>query len=282
MEGKIKDRASTVRLRTWTLTIAILIALALYFLVQVGWNDKVNVVDLIFVAAVQIMMHCMYFPDGELFGQRNPVFLANKAAYNAKATSINEGRKIGKLRAFCTWKYEQKKEEYLAAECGGIGISLDEFAAIRQMSHKEIMRLKVFEYDGRLFHFTFRQRRHICRLIFHRCPVEPNTAETILSATDGSAFKAISDKSVSFKAREYVKKILMSIVVGSFLAYVGYTTRDGISIAVVVKIVTYIVSMFSTAVLSFSKGEQCQKVYKNQFYVDLSNFIDEFTEWEAS
>lgn len=282
MEGKIKDRASTVRLRTWTLTLAILIALALYFLVQVGWNDKVNVVDLIFVAAVQIMMHCMYFPDGELFGQRNPVFVANKAAYNAKATSINEGRKIGKLRTFCTLKYEQKKEEYLAAECGGIGISLDEFAAIRQMSHKEVMRLKVFEYGGRLFHFTFRQRRHLCRLIFHRCPVEPNTAETILSATDGSAFKAISDKSVSFKAREYVKKILMSIVVGSFLAYVGYTTRDGISIAVVVKIVTYIVSMFSTAVLSFSKGEQCQKVYKNQFYVDLSNFIDEFTEWEAS
>ena len=282
MEGKIKDRASTVRLRTWTLTLAILIALALYFLVQVGWNDKVNVVDLIFVATVQIMMHCMYFPDGELFGQRNAVFVANKAAYNAKATSINEGRKIGKLRTFCAWKYEQKKEEYLAAECGGIGISLDEFAAIRQMSHKEVMHLKVFEYDGRLFHFTFRQRRHLCKLIFHRCPVEPNTAETILSATDGSAFKAISDKSVSFKAREYVKKILMSIVVGSFLAYVGYTTRDGISIAVVVKIVTYIVSMFSTAVLSFSKGEQCQKVYKNQFYVDLSNFIDEFTEWEAS
>ena len=57
MEGKIKDRASTVRLRTWTLTLAILIALALYFLVQVGWNDKVNFVDLIFVATVQIMMH---------------------------------------------------------------------------------------------------------------------------------------------------------------------------------------------------------------------------------
>ena len=40
-------------------------------------------------------------------------------------------------------------------------------------------------------------------------------------------------------------------------------------------------SLFITATLAFSAGEQCTRVYKNRFYLELGNFIDEFTEWDA-
>ena len=49
--------------------------------------------------------------------------------------------------------------------------------------------------------------------------------------------------------------------------------------AEITRIITCLVSMFSTAVLSYSTGETCSKVYKNRYYIDLVNFIDGFNEW---
>jgi hypothetical protein len=44
----------------------------------------------------------------------------------------------------------------------------------------------------------------------------------------------------------------------------------------------YLTAFFSTAVLGFSSGENCSKIYKSRFYVDLVNFIDGFNEWDNS
>ena len=76
-----------------------------------------------------------------------------------------------------------------------------------------------------------------------------------------------------------MKRVIQSFVVGTALAYIGYTSRDGITLAVIVKTVVNLVSVFTTAVMSFSRGETCSSVYRNRFYVKLSNFIDGFNEW---
>ena len=96
--GKVKSGSHTIRLRTWTLSVAIIGAIILYFLVQVGFDNEVNFVDLLFLSTIQIVVHFLYFPDGDLFGQKAPVYVSNKNTYNDKATEITENGRVGKLR----------------------------------------------------------------------------------------------------------------------------------------------------------------------------------------
>lgn len=274
----IKDRTANIRIRTWSLTAVIIVALVMYFLVQVVFNE-VNYVDLCFIAFIQIAMHCLYFPEGELYGQKDGAFIRNKHVYNLKATAINENRKVAELREYCKFEYEERKKAYILAECGAIGITLEEFEALKQKSESEIKKLEKIELGGKITFFSKAQRKRLHRLIFSPIPVEENSPELILSAVEHDTGNAIRDTSIKYKEISYIKKIFLAIVVGTFLAYVGYTTRDGVTLAVIAQIIVYLANMFITSVFSFSRGETCSKVHKNKFYIDLSNYIDEFLEW---
>ena len=287
----IKDRASTIRLRTWTLTLAITVTLVFYFLVQVSTKQIINPVDFVFLCIVQIITHCLYFPDGDLYGQKNQSFIDNKTAYNDKASEINQHRRIGKLREYCKVEYEERKQRYILNECGAIDITIDELNILKQLGEKEIKHLKKYEFkymvtteDGsqeeqsKLIFFSKVKRKKLYDLIFKELPVEPNHPETIMSAVENNGTKAVKDGSVAYKTHSYIRKILQAVVIGGIFAYIGYTVRDGIGIAEIVQILMYLTSLFSTAVMSFSSGETCSKVYKSHFYVDLVNFIDGFNE----
>ena len=119
-------------------------------------------------------------------------------------------------------------------------------------------------------------------MIFKELPVEPNHPETIMSAVENNGTKAVKDGSVAYKTHSYIRKALQAVVIGGIFAYIGYTVRDGIGIAEIAQIFMYLTSLFSTAVMSFSSGETCSKVYKSHFYVDLVNFIDGFNEWNGT
>lgn len=291
----IKDRASTIRLRTWTLTLAITVTLVFYFLVQVSTKQAINPVDFVFLCIVQIITHCLYFPDGDLYGQKNQSFIDNKTAYNDKASEINQHRRIAKLREYCKVEYEERKQRYILNECGAIDITLDELNILKQLGEKEIKHLKKYEFkymvtteDGsqeeqsKLIFFSKVKRKKLYDLIFKELPVEPNHPETIMSAIENNGTKAVKDGSVAYKTHSYIRKILQAVVIGGIFAYIGYTVRDGIGIAEIVQIFMYLTSLFSTAVMSFSSGETCSKVYKSHFYVDLVNFIDGFNEWNGT
>ena len=291
----IKDRASTIRLRTWTLTLAITVTLVFYFLVQVSTKQAINLVDFVFLCIVQIIAHCLYFPDGDLYGQKNQSFIDNKTAYNDKASEINQHRRIGKLREYCKVEYEERKQRYILNECGAIDITIDELNILKQLGEKEIKHLKKYEFkymvtteDGsqeeqsKLIFFSKVKRKKLYDLIFKELPVEPNHPETIMSAIENNGTKAVKDGSVAYKTHSYIRKILQAVVIGGIFAYIGYTVRDGIGIAEIVQILMYLTSLFSTAVMSFSSGETCSKVYKSHFYVDLVNFIDGFNEWNGT
>ena len=291
----IKDRASTIRLRTWTLTLAITVTLVFYFLVQVSTKQIINPVDFVFLCIVQIITHCLYFPDGDLYGQKNQSFIDNKTAYNDKASEINQHRRIGKLREYCKVEYEERKQRYILNECGAIDITIDELNILKQLGEKEIKHLKKYEFkymvtteDGsqeeqsKLIFFSKVKRKKLYDLIFKELPVEPNHPETIMSAIENNGTKAVKDGSVAYKTHSYIRKILQAVVIGGIFAYIGYTVRDGIGIAEIVQILMYLTSLFSTAVMSFSSGETCSKVYKSHFYVDLVNFIDGFNEWNGT
>ena len=284
-----KQRVETIRLRTWTLTLAILISLALYILVNVTTRQSINWIDFVLLCTMQIIVHSLYFPDGDLFGQKDTAFISNKSAYNEKASEINEKKEIANLRKYCNYEFEERKERYILNQCGLIGITLEELDVLKQKSEKDILELEKFETKeivngegkSRLMFFSKHKRKILYDLIFKPLPVEKNHPETIMSAVENNGNKAIKDGSISYKAQSYIRKILTAVVVGGIFAYIGYTLRDGFGFAQVVQICMYVTTLFTTAVMAFTSGETCSKVHKSHFYLDLANFIDGFNEWNS-
>ena len=284
-----KQRFETVRLRTWTLTLAILISLALYIVVNVSTRQSINWVDFILLCTMQIVVHSLYFPDGDIFGQKDTAFISNKGAYNKKANEINEKKEIANLRKYCNFEFEERKQRYIQNQCGLIGITIEELELLKQHDEKYILELQSFETKeivngeekSRLIFFSKHKRKILYDLIFKPLPVEKNYPETIMSAIENNGNKAIRDGSISYKIHSYIRKILTAVVVGGIFAYIGYTLRDGFGFAQVVQICMYITTLFTTAVMAFSSGEICSKVHKSHFYLDLANFIDGFNEWNS-
>ena len=284
-----KQRVETIRLRTWTLTLAILISLALYLLVNVTTKQSINWIDFVLLCTMQIIVHSLYFPDGDLFGQKDTAFINNKSAYNEKASEINEKKEIANLRKYCNYEFEERKQRYIQNQCGLIGITLEELELLKQHDEKYILELQSFETKeivngeekSRLIFFSKHKRKILYNLIFKPLPVEKNYPETIMSAVENNGNKAIKDGSISYKAQSYIRKILTAVVVGGIFAYIGYTLRDGFGFAQVVQICMYVTTLFTTAVMAFTSGETCSKVHKSHFYLDLANFIDGFNEWNS-
>lgn len=285
-----KQRVEAIRLRTWTLTLAILITLALYLLVNVTTKQSINWVDFVILCVMQIIVHSLYFPDGDLFGQKDSAFISNKTAYNNKASLVNENKEIANLRKYCDFEFEERKKRYILNQCSIIGITLDELEMLKQKTEKEIRKLEKFETKeiidgeekGRLIFFSKHKRKILYNLIFKPIPVEKNHPETIMSAVENDGNKAIRDGSISYKAHSYIRKILTAVVIGGIFAYIGYTLRDGFGFAQVVQIAMYVTTLFTTAVMAFTSGETCSKVHKSHFYLDLANFLDSFNEWNTN
>lgn len=285
--SEAKTRLISVRLRTWTLTLAIVITLIFYFLVNVVTRQAINWIDFVLLCILQIVVHAMYFPDGELFGQKDKSFIDNKKAYNNKANDLNSKGEFKKLREYCKYEYEERKKAYIIKECSFIGITPEELEDLKQKDTKYIKKLKIYETSeeingeikSRIVFLTRKKRKHLKNLLFKPLPVEENHPETIMSAVENNGIRAIKDTSITYKAQSYIRKILTAIVIGGIFAYIGYTVRDGFGFAQVVSISMYLTTLFTTAVMAFTSGETCSKVYKNHFYIDLANFIDSFNEW---
>ena len=140
-----KSRMATIRIRTWTLTLAIVVSLIFYLLVNVTTKQAINWIDFLLLCTVQIIVHSLYFPDGDLFGQKDTAFISNKSAYNEKATDINQNKEIAQLRKYCKFEYEERKKRYILNVLGEIGITEEEYEQLKQKTEKEIKELETFE-----------------------------------------------------------------------------------------------------------------------------------------
>lgn len=281
--NSIKMKTQAVRLRTWSLTLVIILALCFYVIVNITTKQEFNWIDFVFVCLIQFVSFSLYFPEGEVFGQKDKGFISNKDSYNDKATNVNENGQFSKLREYCDFEYEERRKRYLINQCGLIGITLEELEIFKQMTEKEIKGLTRHEFKAengtKIKFFTKNQRKFLYNLIFKPLPVQKNHPETIMSAVENDGTRAIRDTSIQFKAFSYLKKFLVVILIGLLFGYVGYTLRDGFDFAKFVQIFMYLTTLFTTSVMAFSSGETCQKVHKSHFYLELCIFIDGFNEW---
>lgn len=283
----VKQRVSTLRIRTYVMTISILVCLIFWLFVNITTKEAINWVDFVLLCIVQILIYTSYFPDGELFGATNPSFINNKKTYNDKATLINSQQQIGLLREYCKVDYERRLKTYIETECGAMGITLDELEELKKLDEKQVKELKSYTFsygteekpDDKIVRFGKRKRKKLYNLIFKPIPVEENHPETIMSAIENDGRKAIRDTSVTYKTKSYIGKVIKAITIGGVLAYIGFTARNGIGVAEIARICVYLTTIIVNAVVAYSAGETCTKVYKNRFYIDLANFIDGFNEW---
>ena len=276
----VTSRVRTIRLRTWTLSLTIIVLLALYIFVTLSIKSRIDWIDFAITAFIQISTHFAYFPDGERYGESDKLFIAARKAYNENAARITRDSSVEKLREFCDHDFADRKERYICDSCGKIGISYDEYKELSQKSKKELSKIEVFEFGGRKIHFTYRRRRALIKIIYGRNPVKPNSPDTILSAVDRDYSENIKDDSAAYKRRKHAIKLFRSIVVGGILAYIAYNTRDGLSLAAIIKSCVFIGSMITTAVSSYISGEKASREYKKKFFVELSIFIDKFFSWQ--
>ena len=285
----VHDRLSSVRTRTWSITLSLIVMLIFFYIMNVTTKQAMSWIDFLMLSFVQVVAHSIYFPDGEIFGTKDETFTNNKNNYNDKANKINQEKKHERLRTYCDVDFEERKKRYVLNQLAIIGISFEEFKQLKSKPAEEIKTIKRFEtteiIDGekipKTIQFGRKKRKILCDLIFKPLPVERNHMETIMSAVENDGTHAIKDTSVAYKRRNYLSKFLKAVLVGGILAYVAYTARDGIGLAEITAIIMCIGSLFITATLAFSAGEQCTRVYKNRFYLELGNFIDEFAEWDA-
>lgn len=288
--NNVKERATTLRLRTYVLTTSILVCLIFWLFVNITTKQEMSWVDFILLCAIQILIYGSYFPDGELFGMRDGVFQKNRAAYNDKATEINNKHQIHLLREYCKVDYQRRIKTYIENECSVLGITLEELEQLKELEEKEIKKLKSFTFkykttngtiEEKLLKFSKHKRKRLYNLLFKPLPIQENHPETIMSAIENDGYKAIKDGSISYKIRSYLRKIIKAICFGGVLAYIGFGARDGIGIEEIARICAYLTTIIVNAVMAYTAGETCTKVYKSRFYVDLSNFIDGFNEWAS-
>ena len=142
--GKIKEKISAVRIRTWTLTSAIVVTLVLIILVNLTTKTRISWTDLILMFIAQVLVHSIYFPDGYIYGQKDPTYLANKSAYNTNASKINQELLFDDLRKFCDVDFEKRKEEYILNELGLLGITAEEYKELQQLDKKQLRGLKSY------------------------------------------------------------------------------------------------------------------------------------------
>ena len=284
MEKQIKtNKGLVIRIRTITLTTLVIAVLALYLLVQTYFRDEISWIDFIILTAVTIIIHFVYFPDGELNGQRDIRYITNNQAYNDKAELINAKRQIFNLNEYCKVDFDTRKKSYVETHCGYLEITPEILEYFRDTySYKDIKKREYLYTDAtenKKYFLSKYKRKQLIKLLFKELPIGYNFPDTILSAKETDSSKAIVDESKRFKYITNTTKIITAIIIGLVLAYIGLSKKDGFTIADLAKMLMYLTSIVSTAVFSYSAGEKSMKIFKCDFYIALCNFIERFFVW---
>ena len=296
VKQSIKSRVASVRLRAIMLTAGIIMGLILYIFVNLITKQAMSWIDFCLLVVLQYLVYVTYFPEGELFGTRDATYIRNHDAYNEKATKVNEEQKIHKLREFCKVDYQRRLQTYVENECGALGITLKELEQLKSLKEEEFKQIKKEKrysfkeevvVDGKkeikekLMLISKHKYKRLYNLIFKPLPVQENHAETIMSAVENDGNGKITDYSKEYKGKRLLLKAVQVILTAVILAYIGYQARDGVGLEEIFRMFMYLFTIVANATTAYTTGETCTKVYKNRFYIDLCNFIDEFREWEA-
>lgn len=280
---KIKYKNTIIRIPTILFSVLMVGTLAIYFLVNVSFGSTLDVANFILLATMEVATFYLYYPDGQLKGQNSERYLNNKMVYNTKASKVNAKRQVKNLQAYCVVEYKERIKEHIETELGCCDLDYNDYMYLKShISEKELKKAKELEIEGRMIYLDRSKKKRLIQLLFRKMPVSANNSRTILSAVETNSQAAISDKS---KKDKVLSQFRMAVKVASIAFFSGYTlitNRDGITLNTIAQLVLDLFAIFLVAITSYIQGENNQKQYKANFYMDLSIFLDNFYEWLLS
>ena len=280
---KIKYKNTIIRIPTILFSILMVGTLAVYFLVNVNFGSTLDVANFILLGTMEVATFYLYYPDGQLKGQNSERYINNKSVYNAKASKVNAKRQVKNLQAYCVVEYKERIKEHIETELGYCDLDYNDYLYLKShISESELKKAKELEIEGRMVYLDKNKKARLTRLLFRKMPVSANNSRTILSAVETNSQSAIRDKSKKDKALSQFRMVLKVASIAFFSGYMLITSRDGITLTMIAQLVLDLFAIFLVAITSYIQGENNQKQYKANFYMDLSIFLDNFYEWLLS
>jgi hypothetical protein len=221
----------------------------------------------------------LYYPDGQLKGQASERYITNKENYNTNANKVNKKRQNRNLQDYCVYEYKQRIQEYIETQLGYCDLNYNDYLYLKdRITEKELKRSKYVNINGEEVYLSKASKKILYRLLFKKMPVKANTSKMMLSAVESRAEASIRDKSKRDKALSDLRMIIKIGAIAYFSGYMIVTTK-AFTFETVVQMVMDLTSILVVIVLSYYMGEKNQRVYKADFYMELSQFLENFFEW---
>jgi hypothetical protein len=276
---QVRTKHLIVRIPTIIFTIVMFITLGLYFLVNVICGSTLDVPNFIMLAFMETTSYLLYYPDGQLKGQASERYLTNKENYNTNANKVNKKRQNRNLQDYCVYEYKQRIQEYIETQLGYCDLNYNDYLYLKdRITEKELKRSKYVNINGEEVYLSKASKKILYRLLFKKMPVKANTSKMMLSAVESRAEASIRDKSKRDKALSDLRMIIKIGAIAYFSGYMIVTTK-AFTFETVVQMVMDLTSILVVIVLSYYMGEKNQRVYKADFYMELSQFLENFFEW---
>ena len=279
---KIKTKHVIVRFPTVFFSFVMIITLVVYFLVSVSFGSTLDVANFLILGTMELSTFYLYYPDGQLKGQDSDRYKVNKKAYNESANKVNKKRQNKNLQKYCIVDFHERIQEYIETEMGYCDLNYNDYVYLKKNISQETLlnkKTKELEINGERVFLTKEMKKRLNKLLFKDLPIKANNSKTILSAVETSTTSEIKDKSKQDKRFSQIRMIIKVLGIAWFSGYMLVQAKEGLDIETIAKLVIDLASIALVAVTSYLQGEKNQKVYKADFFIELSLFLDNFFEW---
>lgn len=281
--ARIKYKSTIIRIPTILFSFLMIGTLTIYFLVSVQFGSNLDWANFILLGTMEVATFYLYYPDGQLKGQISDRYINNKQAYNSKASKVNAKRQVKNLQAYCIVEYKERIKEHIETELGYCDLDYNDYVYLKSHISEQILkRSKSIEIDGKMVYLDKHKKKRLYALLFKKMPVNPNNSRTILSAVESNSQSAIVDGSKKDKTNAQIRMVFKVLSIALFSGYMVVNNRDGLTLTAIAQLVMDLFAIFLIAIVSYMQGENNQKTYKANFYMDLSIFLDNFYEWLLS
>jgi hypothetical protein len=278
IKGQIKERGRYVGFTAWLTTSSLSIAVILLVFLGIGQGKGLDLVFFLLMFLVQGIMTATWLPEGKKYGERNALFMEIQKAYNAKIDRIIEEELITNLGEYCNYDFGVRYRNYFTKMLGRVGLSYDVFEKVKNLSVKNFI-VGEMVVGGDKFTFNKIQIKTLKTLIFKPCPIQANSVETIMGGSENSEIYGIRDWSKFYEKRYLGVRGGFMIITAIITAFLGLKITEGVTMMMWIQAVLLLGGIVLSLTSAFLTGEKSKTVYKREFYIDATNFLDGFYEW---
>lgn len=225
-------------------------------------------------AVITLLVVSIWLPSGKEKGEKDAVYISNKNAYDDRADLISKNQEHKKLRNFCKYKTQKKKEEKILAILGNVNLDYKDYETLLKSK-------ATIEKIQENTEFNDNQKKVLIRLITKGVKVKPYNAEQITTGIENYKGDKLNNQE---KIRQFFymfSRIVISFGIMFFMASFVITEKS-VTMADIAQLFIWLVAICTNLIGSYLYGIKLIVVFRNQYYIKLYNFLSEFDEWLAN